>query len=126
MPKSHVCGAIHSIAILSGVLLLLSVLVVATTINNSMDTFDLRPAAIVLLGNINIYKYGSVNVSTEDLLSDNTQVWLANEESLFSNESISEPQVLSNSSGNNVIYTVSGSNFTYEFFSVTGSPGSVY
>ena len=87
--------------------------------------FQLRPA-VALLGNINPQKYASVEIITEDDLLDNTQIWLADEESLVSNEIISAPQVLSNSSGTNIVYAVSGSNFTYKFFNVVGPPGSVY
>ena len=113
------------LTMLSLLLTISSFPLVAVSITNSMETFDLRPA-LVLLGSINPYKYGSVEIGTEDPLSDNVQIWLADEEALFSDESISEPQVLSNFSGSNVIYAVLDSNFTFEFFNVSGPPGSVY
>ena len=123
--KNDVCVVLIILAILFLIATTVSVIVVALTTTSSMDMFDLRPAT-VLLGDINFYKYGSVKISTEDPLSDNTQIWLADEEALLFNENISEPQVLSNFSGSNVIYAVLDSNFTFDFFNVSGPPGSVY
>ena len=119
------CGFPILLTAVSIVALIVVTVLIVVFIENSTNMFQLRPA-VALLGSINPQKYDSIDITTEDTLSDNTQIWLADEESFFSQKSISEPQVLSNYSGTNIVYAMPGSNFTYEFFNVVGPPGSIY